>query len=67
MGSSFRKPHFLPVQKSVILIRDLMAGYVILCGTSRQWRLVCNLLQLLSGSPYTLPYIGSGRDVILTS
>ena len=42
--SSLRKPHFLPVQESVILIRYLTAGYVILCvyvilcGKGRQWR-----------------------------
>ena len=33
---SSREPHFIPVQESVILIRDLIARYVILCGTYRQ-------------------------------
>ena len=32
------KPHFLPVQESVILMWDLIAGYVILCGTGKHWR-----------------------------
>ena len=36
--SSFRKPHFLPVQESVILIRDLITRYIILCGTGKQSR-----------------------------
>ena len=30
--------HFLPVQESVIFIRDLIAKYVILCGTGKQSR-----------------------------
>ena len=30
--------HFLPVQESVIFIRDLIAKYVILCSTGKQSR-----------------------------
>ena len=30
--------HLLPVQESVIFIRDLIAKYVILCGTGKQSR-----------------------------
>jgi hypothetical protein len=59
--SSFRKPHILPIQESVILIRDLPPGYVILCGTSRHWRdsSVNNpTFQLVQGSE------GLSRDLI---
>jgi hypothetical protein len=37
--SSLRKPHLLPVQESVILVRELpLPEYVTLCGTGRHWR-----------------------------
>jgi hypothetical protein len=36
--SSFENPHFLPVQESVILVRELLPEYVILCGTGRHLR-----------------------------
>ena len=123
--SSLRKPHFSAISGSVILIRDLITGYVILCGAGRHWGdssvniPTCQLVQgseglsrdfiqlqrddrgtkelsrsiltyityrlstissqgwghllgrqfhnLLGGSPYTLPYLCSGIDVILTS
>ena len=36
--SSLRKPHFSAISGSVILMRYLLPGYVILCGTGRHWR-----------------------------
>jgi hypothetical protein len=37
-NSSLKKPHFSVISGSVILMRDLLAGYVILCGAGRHWR-----------------------------
>jgi hypothetical protein len=59
--SSFRKPHFLSVQESVILIRGLITGYVILCGAGRHWRessVNIPTCQLVQGSE------GLSRDLI---
>ena len=53
--------HFLPVQESVIFIRDLIAGHVILCGICTQGRdssVNIPTFQLVQGSA------GSTRNLI---
>ena len=59
--SSLRKPHFSAISGSVILMRGLLAGYVILCGTGRHWRystVSIPTFQLVQGSE------GLSRDFI---
>ena len=36
--SFLRKPHFSAISGLVILMRDLIAGYVIFCGTGKHWK-----------------------------
>ena len=59
--SSLRKPHFSAISGSVILMRSLIAVYVILCGTGRHWRyssVNIPTFQLVQGSE------GLSRDFI---
>ena len=60
-NSSLRKPHFSAISGTVILMRGLIAGYVILCGTGRHWRyssVNIPTFQLVQGSE------GLSRDLI---
>ena len=59
--SSLRKPHFSAISGSMILMRDLITGYVILCGAGRHWRdssVNIPTCQLVQGSE------GLSRDLI---